>query len=202
MILPQEVVNRYDMVVKSLQPPLFDINKYPEGAAYLDIFNEIVFKMAHFYFAVFQAIFSKDNEVMRPMIYSFIQTRDPLHRSRKLVNLYSELHGIIDKKLYYVQKTAEEFKERSKTSLLEHAYQRVLEDNKKSEKTKFQEKLDEVINMPDATRKVLQEEINGLDSKADMESARRVTFLNNIFRLPWDKREEPFWDVHFSQDVL
>ena len=53
MILPQEVVNRYDMVMKSLQPPLFDINKYPEGAAYLDIFNEIVFKMAHFYFAVF-----------------------------------------------------------------------------------------------------------------------------------------------------
>ena len=158
--------------------------------------------MAHFYFAVFQAIFSKDNEGMRPMIYSFIQTRDPLHRSRKLVNLYSELHGIIDKKLYYVQKTAEEFKERSKTSLLEHAYQRVLEDNKKSEKAKFQEKLDEVINMPDATRKVLQEEINGLDSKADMESARRITFLNNIFRLPWDKREKPFWDVHYSQDVL
>ena len=198
MILPQEVVNRYDMVVKSLQPPLFDINKYPEGSAYLDIFNEITFKMAHFYFAVFQAIFSKDNEGMRPMIYSFIQTRDPLHRSRKLVNLYTELHGIIDKKLYYVQKTAEEFKERSKTSLLEHAYQRVLEDNKKSDKAKFQEKLDEVINMPEATRKVLQEEINGLDSKADMESARRVTFLNNIFRLPWDKREEPFWDVRYS----
>ncbi len=143
------------MVMKSLQAPLFDINKYPEGAAYLDIFNEIVFKMAHFYFAVFQAIFSKDNEGMRPMIYSFIQTRDPLHRSRKLVNLYEEMHGIIDKKLYYVQKTAEEFKERSKTSLLEHAYQRVLEDNKKSEKTKFQEKLDEVINMPESTRKVL-----------------------------------------------
>ena len=202
MILPQEVVNRYDMVVKSLQPPLFDINKYPEGSAYLDIFNEINFKMAHFYFAVFQAIFSKDNEGMRPMIYSFIQTRDPLHRSRKLVNLYSELHDIIDKKLYYVQKTAEEFKERSKTSLLEHAYQRVLEDNKKSDKAKFQEKLDEVINMPEATRKVLQEEVNGLDSKADMESARRVTFLNNIFRLPWDKREDPFWDVHYSQEVL
>ena len=154
--------------------------------------------MAHFYFAVFQAIFSKDNEGMRPMIYSFIQTRDPLHRSRKLVNLYSELHDIIDKKLYYVQKTAEEFKERSKTSLLEHAYQRVLEDNKQSDKAKFQEKLDGVINMPEATRKVLQEEINGLDSKADMESARRVTFLNNIFRLPWDKREDPFWDVRYS----
>ena len=155
MILPQEVVNRYDMVMKSLQPPLFDINKYPEGAAYLDIFNEIVFKMAHYYFAVFQAIFSKDNDGMRPMIYSFIQTRDPLHRSRKMVNLYDEMHQIIDKKLYYVQKTAEEFKERSKTSLLEHAYQRVLEDNKKSDKTKYQEKLDLVVNMPESTRKVL-----------------------------------------------
>ena len=32
---------------------------------------------------------------------------------------------------------AEEFKERSKTSLLEHAYQRVLEDSKQSEKSKF-----------------------------------------------------------------
>lgn len=53
MILPQEVVNRYDMVMKSLQAPLFDINKYPEGAEYIEIFNEIVFKMAHFYFAVF-----------------------------------------------------------------------------------------------------------------------------------------------------
>ena len=137
MILPQEVVNRYDMVMKSLQAPLFDINKYPEGAEYLNIFNEIVFKMAHFYFAVFQAIFSKDNEGMRPMIYSFIATRDPLHRSRKLVNLYEEMHDIIEKKLYYVQKTAEEFKERSKTNLLEHAYQRVLDDNKKSDKTKY-----------------------------------------------------------------
>ena len=48
-----------------------------------------------------------------------------------------EMHSIIDKKLYYVQKMAEEFKERSKTNLLEHAYQRVLEDNKTSEKSKF-----------------------------------------------------------------
>lgn len=136
------------------------------------------------------------------MIYSFIQTRDPLHRSRKLVNLYEEMHEIIDKKLYYVQKTAEEFKERSKTSLLEQAYQRVLEDNKKSEKTKMQEKLDEVVNMPESTRKVLQEEINGLDNKNDMEAARKVTFLNNVFRLPWDNRNEPFWDVHYSKNVL
>ena len=35
---------------------------------------------------------------MRPMISSFLKTKDPLHRSRKLINSYEEMHGIIDKK--------------------------------------------------------------------------------------------------------
>ena len=65
---------------------------------YIDIFNEIIFKMGQFYFAVFQAIFSKDNESMRPMLSSFMSTKDPLHRSRKLINLFEEMHSIIDKK--------------------------------------------------------------------------------------------------------
>lgn len=72
MILPSEVVNRYDMVIKSLQPPIFDITKYPSKMEYVDIFNEIIFKMGQFYFAVFQAIFSKDNDSMRPMLSSFM----------------------------------------------------------------------------------------------------------------------------------
>lgn len=55
--------------------------------------------------------------------------------------------------MYYVQRTAEEFKERSKTNLLEHAYQRVLEDTKGSEKSKMQEKLNLIKNMPEGTRK-------------------------------------------------
>ena len=50
---------------------------------------------------------------------------------------------------------AEEFKERSKTNLLEQAYQRVLEDGKQSEKSKFLEKLNGVKNMPESVRKVL-----------------------------------------------
>ena len=108
------MLNRYDMVVKSLQAPIFDVSKYPVKIDYLEIFNEVVFKMGQFYFAVFQAIFTKDNESMRPMLTGFLQTKDPLHRSRKLINLYEEMHHIIDKKLFYVQKTAEEFKERSK----------------------------------------------------------------------------------------
>jgi len=105
------------------------------------------------------------------------------------------MHSIIDKKLFYVQKTAEEFKERSKTSLLEAAYQKVLEDSKKSEKTKYQEMLDQTKNMVPSVRKVLQEEINSLDGKNEMEASRKTQFLSQVFRLPWDKRVTPFWDV-------
>jgi ATP-dependent Lon protease len=136
------------------------------------------------------------------MIADYLKIQDPIHRSRKIISYFEELHGIIDKKLYYVQKMADEFKERSKTSLLEHAYQRVLEDTKKSEKLKFQEKLDAVKNMEESTRKTLQEEVDGLDAKNETETSRKVQFLNQVFRLPWDKIVDPFWDVQYSREVL
>ena len=56
--------------------------------------------------------------------------------------------------------------------------------------------------MPESTRKVVQEEISALDGKNDMEASRKVAFLNQVFRLPWDQRVEPFWDVHYSRKVL
>ena len=139
---------------------------------------------------------------MRPTIQSYLNLTDPIMRSRKLIFYYEELHGLIDKKLYYVQKTAEEFKERSKTSLLEHAYQRVLEETKQSEKAKYQEKLNAVKLMPESTRKMVQEEINQLDQKNEMDNARKIQYLNHVFRLPWDSRVLPFWDVQFSKKVL
>ena len=49
--------------------------------------------------------------------------------------------------------------------------------------------------MQESVRKVLQEEINALEQKNDMETSRRISYLNHIFRLPWDKRVDPFWDV-------
>ena len=82
---------------------------------------------------------------------------------------------------------SDEARERSKTNLLEQAYQRVLEDAKKSDKSKYQQVLDAVSNMGESTRKVLQEEIDALDSSRDSESARKVQFLAQVFRLPWDK---------------
>jgi len=40
--------------------------------------------------------------------------------------------------------------------------------------------------MPESVRKVLQEEINGLDIKNEMDSSRKTNYLNQVFRLPWD----------------
>jgi ATP-dependent Lon protease len=54
--------------------------------------------------------------------------------------------------------------------------------------------------MPEATRKQIQEEINGLDGgKSDADAARKVQYLNHIFRLPWDSRVDTFWDVSYSK---
>ena len=46
VILPQEILNRYDMVAKSLQAPVFDLAKYPQDQKFIEIFDEITYKMA------------------------------------------------------------------------------------------------------------------------------------------------------------
>ena len=53
LVLPQENINSYDLVAKSLTAPVFDINKYQNADDSLEVFNEIVYKMAHYYFNVF-----------------------------------------------------------------------------------------------------------------------------------------------------
>jgi len=53
--------------------------------------------------------------------------------------------------------------------------------------------------MTESTRKTLQEEINLLDQKNDVDNARKINYMNHIFRLPWDKRVDPFWDVAYSK---
>lgn len=42
-------------------------------------------------------------------------------RAKKMVFLYSEFIEMLDKKMYYVNKTAEEFKNRNKKTMLEGA---------------------------------------------------------------------------------
>lgn len=89
-ILPQEVLSRYDLVAKTLQPPSFDLTLHHSDLSLA--FDEIVYKMAQYYFSVFQALFAKDNDSVRPSIADFLQLRDPLERSRKLIFYFEELH--------------------------------------------------------------------------------------------------------------
>jgi hypothetical protein len=45
---------------------VFEISKYPSESSFVDTFNEIVYKLAQYYFSIFQAIFAKDNDTVRP----------------------------------------------------------------------------------------------------------------------------------------
>lgn len=56
--------------------------------------------------------------------------------------------------------------------------------------------------MSDSIRKVLQEEINTLEQKNEMDNSRKIAYLNQVFRLPWDKKATPFWDVAYSNETL
>jgi hypothetical protein len=53
VVLPSEILNRYDMVAKTLQAPVFEIAKYPLEVNLLDTFNEVVYKLAQYYFSIF-----------------------------------------------------------------------------------------------------------------------------------------------------
>jgi ATP-dependent Lon protease len=66
----------------------------------------------------------------------------------------------------------------------------------------FQKQLDGIKNMPDKIRKIVQDEIKSLETESEQEMGKKVQYLNHIFRLPWDDRVEPYWDVQHSREVL
>jgi len=68
MVLPQDLINRYDVVAKSMQAPVFDMSKHSPDKSIIEIFDTIVYRMAQTYFGVYQATFSKDNESVKPMV--------------------------------------------------------------------------------------------------------------------------------------
>jgi len=41
-----------------------------------------------------------------------------------------------------------------------------------------------------------------LESKSEYDNSKKISYLQNVFRLPWDEKVEPFWDVSFSSNVL
>lgn len=56
--------------------------------------------------------------------------------------------------------------------------------------------------MPESIWKLIQVEIDGLESKSEYDNSKKISYLQNVFRLPWDQKVEPYWDVSYSQSVL
>ena len=62
---------------------------------------------------------------------------------------------MMESKITHLDKLEAEFKTREKENLLEQGFQRILQDVKKSEKRKYQQKLDDIKTMDESTRKVI-----------------------------------------------
>ena len=76
-----------------------------------------------------------------------------------------------------IRVTTEDFKDRSKRAIIEGALQKVVNENKKSEKDTFNEKLSKIVNMPESILKLIQIEIDGLDSKSEYDTSKKVSYL-------------------------
>ena len=120
-VMPAEMMNTYDMIAKTLPVPTFELYRYASSKSLYDILNEITSKMAHYYFSIYQALFSNDQDDLKRQQALFLSSNDPVDRAKKVVFLFSEFIEMLDKKMYYVQKTAEEFKDRNKKTILEGA---------------------------------------------------------------------------------
>lgn len=84
-------------------------------------------------------------------------------------------------KVMMIRATTEEFKDRSKKSIIEGALQKVINENKRSDKELFTEKLKAIVDMPESIRKLIQIEIDGLESKSEYDNSKKVSYLQNVF---------------------
>ena len=64
-MMPVETMTTYEMIVKSLPIPNFEIHRYSEDKSLYDILNEITARMANYYLQIFQALFSNDADSIR-----------------------------------------------------------------------------------------------------------------------------------------
>jgi len=53
-------------------------------------------------------------------------------------------------KIMIIRSTTEDFKERSKKAIIEGALQKVISENKKSDKDTYNEKLKAIVDMPES----------------------------------------------------
>ena len=54
-----------------------------------------------------------------------------------IAKFYANLNELLDKKMFYIAKISEDYKEKNKKIILENAFQKVLSEGKGSDKERF-----------------------------------------------------------------
>ena len=67
----------------------------------------------------------------------FLRSSDPFERSQMIAKFYANLNELLDKKMFYIAKISEDYKEKNKKIILENAFQKVLSEGKGSDKERF-----------------------------------------------------------------
>jgi len=76
-------------------------------------------------------------------------------------------------------------------------------DTIEKQKEEFRRKISEIKSLSEEVRKSIEKEINKISSvHMDQENGKRIEYLNHIINLPWEKADEPIWDIDHAKKVL
>lgn len=76
-------------------------------------------------------------------------------------------------------------------------------DTIEKQKEEFKRKINEIKSISEEVKKTIKKEINKISSvQMDQENGKRIEYLNHIINLPWEKSDEPIWDIEHAKEVL
>ena len=76
-------------------------------------------------------------------------------------------------------------------------------DTIEKQKDEFKRKISEIKSLSEEVKKSIDKEINKISSvHMDQENGKRIEYLNHIVNLPWEKSDEPVWDIDHAKKVL
>jgi endopeptidase La len=76
-------------------------------------------------------------------------------------------------------------------------------DTIEKQKEEFKRKINEIKSISEEVKKTIEKEINKISSvHMDQENGKRIEYLNHIINIPWEKSDEPVWDIEHARNVL
>lgn len=76
-------------------------------------------------------------------------------------------------------------------------------DTIEKQKEEFKRKISEIKSISEEVRKSLEKEISKISGvHMDQENGKRIEYLNHVLNLPWEKYDDPVWDIDHARNVL